>query len=80
MKNNELDGVDVPGGRLAHVTRVSKAPITKKNLLGMLSKYYEGDISKALAINNFIMSNREEVVKETIALKRSKDGVEQLHA
>jgi len=73
MKNNELDGVDVPNGRLAHVKRVSKAPITKKTLLGLLSKFYEGDISQALAVNNFIMNNREEVVKETIALKRNKD-------
>ena len=73
MKNNELDGVDVPGGRLAHVKRVSKAPITKKSLLGLLSKYYEGDISQALTLNNFIMNNRDEVVKETIALKRNRD-------
>jgi ABC-type transport system involved in Fe-S cluster assembly fused permease/ATPase subunit len=73
MKNNELDGVDVPNGRLAHVTRVSKAPITKKTLLGLLSKFYDGDISQALAVNNFIMNNRQEVIKETIALKRTKD-------
>jgi hypothetical protein len=70
MKNNELDGVDVPGGRLTHIKRVSKAPITKKNLLQLLSKFYEGDISQALNLNNFIMNNRTEVVKETIALKK----------
>jgi predicted RNase H-like nuclease (RuvC/YqgF family) len=76
MKNNELDGVDVPGGRLAHVKRVSKAPITKKTLLGLLSKYYDGDISQALALNTFIMNNRDEVVRETIALKRNKDAAD----
>lgn len=74
MKNNELDGVDVPNGRLAHIKRVSKAPITKKTLLGLLSKFYDGDISQALAVNNFIMNNREEVIKETIALKRNKEA------
>lgn len=73
MKNNELDGVDVPNGRLAHIKRVSKAPITKKTLLSLLSKFYDGDISQALAVNNFIMNNREEVIKETIALKRNKE-------
>ena len=44
-------------------------PITKKNLAVILSKFYNGDVSQAIEMNNFIMNNREEVVKETI--KRS---------
>jgi hypothetical protein len=43
-----------------------KKPINKKSLLTILSKYYNGDIVQALEMNNFIMSNREEVTKEAI--------------
>jgi hypothetical protein len=34
--------------------------------MSILSKYYKGDISQAIEMNNFILENREEVVKESI--------------
>jgi len=46
-----------------------KKPITKKNLLSILSKFYKGDISKANEVNEFIIDNREEVVVESIVRK-----------
>ena len=48
-----------------------KKPITKKNLLSILSKYYKGDIEKATNITEFISTNREEVIKESITRKIS---------
>jgi hypothetical protein len=69
MKENEIDEFDIKGGKLMYTKTKVKKPITKKNLAVILSKFYNGDVSQAIEMNNFIMNNREEVVKETI--KRS---------
>jgi hypothetical protein len=41
-------------------------------LLDILAKYYEGDLLKASNVNNFILENREEVLKESLVLKANK--------
>ena len=46
-----------------------KKPITKKVLLNILAKYFEGDIEKAEEANEFILNNREEITKESITRK-----------
>jgi hypothetical protein len=69
MKENEIDEFNVKDGKIMYSKTSVKKPITKKNLMSILSKYYKGDISQAVEVNNFILENREEVVKETI--KRS---------
>lgn len=69
MKNNEIDCVDIKDGQLCYVQHNIKKPITKKNLLTILSKYYNGDIEKATNITEYISTNREEIVKESIARK-----------
>ena len=61
MKENEIDEFDIKGGKLIFSQTTMKKPITKKNLVTILSKYYEGDISQALEMNKFIMDNREEL-------------------
>lgn len=68
MKENSIDEFDTKGGKIVYSQTKMKKPITKKNLIGILSKYYEGNITQALEINKFIMDNREEVVKEKIKL------------
>jgi hypothetical protein len=68
MKENSIDEFDTKGGKIVYSQTKMKKPITKKNLIGILSKYYEGNIAQALEINKFIMDNREEVVKEKIKL------------
>ena len=73
MKDNEIDEFDIKGGKLVYSQTKIKKPITKKNLVTILSKYYEGDISQAIEMNKFIMDNREEVVKETIKRSIDKD-------
>jgi hypothetical protein len=75
MKENEIDEFDIKGGKLIFSQTTMKKPITKKNLVTILSKYYEGDISQALEMNKFIMDNREDVMKETIKRTIDKEEV-----
>ena len=72
MKEEEIDSVDINDGRIECASRKTKKPITKKLLLNILSTYYNGDTSMASEVNNFILSNREEVVKEVIVRKVDK--------
>ena len=72
MKNNQIDGVDINDGRIEYSNRKTKKPITKKMLLNILSTYYKGNTSMANEVNNFILNNREEVVKEVIVRKLDK--------
>jgi hypothetical protein len=66
MKENDIDEFNVKDGKILYSKTSVKKPITKKNLMSILSKYYKGDVSQAIEVNNFILDNREEVVKETI--------------
>ena len=72
MKKNEIDCFDINNGQICYTKKNIKKPITKKILLDILSKYYKGDALKASEINNFILDNREEIVKESIVLKVTK--------
>lgn len=69
MKKNEIECFDINDGQILYTKRNVKKPITKKNLLNILSKYYKGDLLKASELNDFILDNREEVIKETIERK-----------
>jgi len=73
MKKNEIDCFDIKNGQIMYSKKNIKKPITKKMLMDVLSKYYQGDVTKATDVNNFILDNREEVVKETIIHKISKE-------
>ena len=75
MKDNEIDEFDITGGKLMYSKKTLKKPLSKKNLLGILSKYYKDDETQAIEMNNFIMSNREEVIKETLKRKISQGPV-----
>jgi hypothetical protein len=72
MRNHEIDCFDLKDGQIMYTKKNVKKPITKKSLLDILAKYCEGDTIKACEINNFIMENREEVVRESIVRKISK--------
>jgi len=66
MKSNEIDEFDINQGKIIYKKKNVKKPITKKNLLEILSKYYNGDLTSASKLNTFIMDNREETIIETI--------------
>jgi hypothetical protein len=72
MKSNEIDVFDINDGQIQYSKRTVKKPITKKILMDILSKYYEGDFMKANELNTFILDNREEQTKETITRKIAK--------
>ena len=73
MKNNEIDSFDIKDGRLESVTRKTKKPISKKMLQNILSKYYQGDTTKANKLNTFILENREEISKDILTRKVDKN-------
>lgn len=73
MRDNEIDCFDLKDGQITYSKKNVKKPITKKSLLDILSKYCNGDSIKAIEMNNFIMDNREEVVKESIVRTIVKD-------
>ena len=69
MRKNEIDCFDINDGQILYSKKNVKKPITKKVLLNILSNYYDGDLLKATEINNYILENREDIVKETIIRK-----------
>jgi hypothetical protein len=72
MKTNEIDVFDINQGKIVYSKKTVRKPITKKGLLDILSKYYEGDTEQAEQVNEFILDNREVVVKESIIRKIDK--------
>jgi len=71
MKSNEIDEINTNNGKLTYTNRTVKKPITKKNLLEILSKFYNGNAQQATEINQFILDNREDVVVEKLVRKIS---------
>ena len=69
MKSKDIDSFNINSGKIEHVQRKTKKPISKKLLQNILSKYYQGDINKANELNNFILSNREETSKDLLIHK-----------
>lgn len=72
MKSNDIDCFDLNDGKICYTKKNVKQPINNKVLLDILTKYYNGDLSQASEINNFIKDNRIEVTKENITRKVSK--------
>jgi hypothetical protein len=74
MKKNDIDNFDINNGQICYNKKNIKKPITKKILLDILEKYYKGDMLKASNVNNFILENREEIIKESLILKTNKQS------
>jgi hypothetical protein len=71
MKKNEIDCFDINNGKILYKKENKKRPITKKNLLNILAMYYKEDLLKANEVNEFILNNREEYIKESIVRKQN---------
>ena len=69
MKKNEIDCFDIKDGHIMYSKKSVKKPMTKKVLIDVLTKYYKGDFMKANELNEYILDNREEVIKENIVRK-----------
>tara|TARA_Y100000992_G_C21273021_1_gene498049 strand:+ start:648 stop:998 length:351 start_codon:yes stop_codon:yes gene_type:complete len=71
MKENNIDMFNMKQGSIHYKQNKIKKPITKKMLQEVLLKYYNNDLAKATDINDFILDNREEIVKETLIHKNN---------
>lgn len=67
MKKHEIDCFDITDGQINYVKHTVKKPITQKMLLNILSSYFSDDTLKAKEMNDFILNQREEVIKEKIS-------------
>jgi hypothetical protein len=72
MKNNQLECFDINGGKILYKKSKCKKPINTKTLLNTLKTYYNDTPNKAEEITEYILKNREEVIKETIRRKLDK--------
>jgi hypothetical protein len=72
MKKNEIDCFDINDGQIIYNKKNVKKPLTKKMLLNVLSNFFDNDTAKATELNNYILENREDVVKENIVRKVNK--------
>ena len=69
MKENEIDCIDIKDGQICYNQKTVKKPITKKYLIQILAKYFQGDMDRAEHANEFILNNREDTTKESISRK-----------
>ena len=66
MREINMEGFDTKDGQILYTRKNVKKPITQGQLLNILSSYYKGNEEKAVELNNYILENREEVVRESI--------------
>ena len=74
MRENEIDCFDLDsnGGKLIYTKQKIKKSLSKKHLMTCLMKYFKEDSIQAKEVSNFILSNREEKMKENIRRKVKK--------
>ena len=68
MRDNEIDEFNIKNGKLVYSKQNIKKPITKKNLVEILAKYFD-NIEKANTLTEYIDDNREVNEKEIIKFK-----------
>jgi len=66
MREINMEGFDTKDGQILYTRKNVKKPITQGQLLNILSNFYKGNEDKAVELNNYILENREEVVRESI--------------
>jgi hypothetical protein len=72
MKTNQLECVDINGGKILYKKSISKKPINSKMLLNTLKTFFSTNPSTADEVTDYILNNREIVIKETIKRKIDK--------
>lgn len=72
MRENEIDEFNLKNGKLVYSKHNVKKPITKRNLVTILAKYFD-DTDQANLLTEYIDDNREVSEKETIKFKQMND-------
>jgi hypothetical protein len=73
MKNNEIDCFQIKDGKIQYKKTNIKKPLSNKILVKLLNEFYDGNQDKVSELNNFLIENREEVIKENIVRKMNKE-------
>jgi methionine salvage enolase-phosphatase E1 len=68
IQDSNIDTFDLKDGSIRYVRQNVKKSISKKYLFDVLNRYYENS-AEALQVNNFILENIEETIKEKIIRK-----------
>jgi len=71
MKENEIDCFQIQDGKIQYKRQNIKKPLSNKTLVKLLNDFYDGDEKKAEKLSQFLLENREEVIKENIVHKSS---------
>ena len=66
MKKFEINDMNIKSGKLTYNERKTKKPLNKKNLLSGLTLYFREDVDKAKDCQEFVLENREDVVKTNL--------------
>ena len=69
MRSNQLDCFDINDGCILYKKTNTKKPLSKKVMIQLLNDFYKDDTEKAKQVGEFLIENREEVVKERIVRK-----------
>ena len=69
MRTNEIECFDIKNGSILYDKKQVKKAISSKYLHRVLGEFYKEDLERASEVENFIMSNRDVVVKESITRK-----------
>jgi hypothetical protein len=73
MKTNDIDCVDITGGKIMYTQNRIKSAINKKYLMDCLDKYFQNKPNVDIEdIGKFILDNREIKTTETIKHKITK--------
>ena len=70
MKENEIDCFDVNDGKIMYTKSKTKQALNKKTLMSALGIYFQNDEDKAKELSEYILDSRNEVIKESIRLKK----------
>ena len=70
MRQNDIDCFELgQGNKLIYTKRKSKKPLSKKHLLKALGTYFKGNELQAKEVSKYIMSTREDNIKEDLRRK-----------
>lgn len=69
MKQNNIDIFDLKDGQIQYKKETKRVALSQKRLFMILSKHPQLGEEQAVALNDYIYQNREEVVKESIIRK-----------
>jgi len=76
MKQNEIDIFDLKDGQIQYKKETKRVALSQKRLLMILSKHPQLGEEQAIALNEYVYENREEIVKESIVRKINKSNPE----